>query len=334
METPEELVPDGVRLHGRFERRPTFVNPLGEYLGLARRLRRLRLKEWVGWTLIHPELSCSMILQDAHYLASSELYVRDAATGRLTQHARNLRGGSLRLSQRLYGTSPRVARRGYQLGYRFGRPDEIHAIDVEIAGTDSEPPVSVHLALDGARASAPLSVSQPLGRKAALYTHKAVFPAAGTLTVGDRAYAFDPERDLAILDEHRTFLPYRTRWVWGTFATLGPDGILGANVCQRPAVPDTPGESCLWLPAPYRCEGLDEVELTPGSDDPLSPWHVRSADGRLDVVFTPDGRKDVAHQLVIFDIDYWQLYGTYAGTVAGRRIDGVRGVLESMRARL
>ncbi|HVX54062.1 DUF2804 family protein [Nocardioides sp.] len=334
MQTPEELAPLGRRQYGRFDRRPIFVNPLEPYLGGTRRARRLRLKEWIGWTLMHPELSCSMILQDAHYLASSELYVRDAASGRLTQHARNLRGGSLHLPERLYPSQPSVDAKGYAIGYDFGPEGGRHTIEVDIAGTATELPVSVRLTLDGAHAGAPLSVSQPLGRKAAMYTHKAVFPAAGSVTVGDHTYTFDPARDLAILDEHKTFLPYRTRWLWGTFATVDADGIVGANFCRRPAVAGTPGESCLWLPAPYRCEGLDDVELAPESEDSLAPWRVRSADGRLDVVFTPDGRKDVKHQLVLFAIDYWQLYGTYAGIVGDRRVEGVRGVLESMKARL
>ena len=300
------LVEDGVRRWGLLGERPTYVNPLDEYLGATRRTRRLRLKEWLGWTLVHPELSSSMILQDAHYLASSELYVRDAASGRLTQHARNARGGSLRLPEMLDGSRPAIEAKGYRIAYSFGEASGTHTVSAEIAGTDTELPVRLHLTLDGSRASAPLSVSQPLGGRSAIYTHKRIYPVAGEMSVGDHTYVFEPGRDLAILDEHKSLLPYRTRWVWGTFATVASDGIVGANLGERDAEPGSQGESCAWLPGldgPV-CVGLDAPRFVPVSGDPMSAWRVATADGRVELEFRPEGRKDVKHQLVVFGIDY------------------------------
>jgi hypothetical protein len=92
-----------VRHEGRFATRPTDVNPLDAYAGPRRAWRRLRLKEWVGFTLMHPDVYASMIIQDAHYLASSEIYVHDRAAGALHQRAANARGGSPGLPARFYG---------------------------------------------------------------------------------------------------------------------------------------------------------------------------------------------------------------------------------------
>ncbi|MGG0717221.1 DUF2804 family protein [Robertmurraya massiliosenegalensis] len=142
----------------------------------------------------------------------------------------------------------------------------------------------------------------------------------------DRTYTFDPSRDIAILDEHRTILPYRTTWLWGTFATIIEDGVIGANFADRPIVEGTDEESCLWTPG--ACEPLADITFEPTSNDPLDPWIIKSADGRLDVTFTPEDRK------VLASIDYWQMVGTYTGTIAGIEIKDVRGVYESMRARL
>jgi hypothetical protein len=56
-------------------------------------------------------------------------------------------------------------------------------------------------------------------------------------------------------------------------------------------------------------------------------------------VFTPEGRKSVKRQLGVLAIDYFQMFGRYAGTV--RADDGtvivvndVHGVCESMDARM
>lgn len=333
----ETLVTRGHRATGLFDARPVRVNPLDALTGPRRLLQRLRLKEWVGWTFMHPELSASMILQDANYLASSEIYVRDAASGQLTQHATTCRGGSLALPEALYGSSPSIERPGYRIGYKLGPLGGTHRIEVDIAAKGDEPSIHASLELDGASASAPLSVSQPLRPRGEMYTHKLVFPVAGTLSVGDRTYVFDATRDLVILDEHKTFLPYRTHWLWGTFATNAPDGIVGANFCERPDTPGTPGESCLWLPGDSgepTLVPLEQVAFVAESEAPLAHWHGFSSDGVLDVTFTPDGRKDVKHQLGVVAIDYWQLYGTWSGTVGGRTVQSIRGVMEKMDARL
>lgn len=328
--TLERLVVDGKRLYGRFEARPHDVDPLDEPSKLPRSLRRFRLKEWVGFTLFHPEISSSMILQEAHYLASSEIYVRDQKG--MVEHSRNVKGGSLKLPHVLFPSNPSIAVSGYRIAYDWAeQPTGRHRISVSVDATADQEAITMELELNGANASAPLSVSSPLPG-GSMYTHKVAYSASGTVTVGDRTYTFDPTRDLAVLDEHRTILPYRTNWLWGTFAGMTPDGVIGANFAERPIVPGTDEESALWTPG--ACEPLADITFKQETSDPLSPWKITSADGRLDVTFTPEDRKGVKHQLVVASIDYWQLVGTYTGTVAGYEVKDVRGVCESMCARL
>jgi hypothetical protein len=62
---PLSLVTEGTRAFGRFDARPTVVNPLDEFVELEQRLRRFRLKEWIGFTLVHPDLYSSLVIQDA-----------------------------------------------------------------------------------------------------------------------------------------------------------------------------------------------------------------------------------------------------------------------------
>jgi hypothetical protein len=332
----DRLVVAGIRRYGRLPARPTVVDPLAEYQGLARARRRLRLKEWVGFTLLHPEVYSSLILQDAHYLASSEIYVYDRTATVLHQHAANARGGSLNLPHNLMDNSCAIDRPGYHVAYDFSEHTGRHHIKVDVAATGEAPAITADLTLDATAASAPLSVSSrlPGGQ---MYTHKALYPVSGTLQFGDTSVVFSPERDLAVLDEHRSLLPYRTRWVWGTFAMPTEDGAVGANFVNRPEIIGQPEESCLWTPG--TCEALADVRFHKQGGDSTAPWLITSADGRLDVVFTPEGRKTVRHRLGVVAIDYFQMFGRYAGTL--RAEDGsvivvkdVHGVCESMDARM
>ncbi len=324
------------RTYGRLSSRPRVVNPLDEFAGLEQRLRWLRLKEWIGFTLIHPELYSSMVIQDAHYLASSEIYTYDIRAGQLHQYASTALGGSLQMPLELFGSECSYARPGHEIEYEFGAERGTHAIRFEAAATERAPALAGELTLDGGAASPALSVSSQLPG-GAMYTHKRLYPALGAIRVGSTEFVFDPSRDLAIIDEHKSFLPYRTRWLWGTFARIALEGgPVGANFISRPELRGQPEESCIWTPS--AAEPLADISFAPASADPLSPWHIWSADGRLDVTFEPDGRKDVKHQLVLAAIDYFQLFGRYTGTVRGAdrtySLRDAHGVCESMVARL
>jgi hypothetical protein len=335
MPDPDSLVDGRVRQYGRLAARPANVNPLDEFTGLARALRRLRLKEWIGFTLVHPDWYSSFIMQDAQYLASSEIYAYDRRTGQLHQHAANGRGGSLAMPARLAGSRCSFQRQGYRLEYDFAAAAGRHTIRLDIAATPAAPALQGELELDDGHGSLPLSVSSrlPGGR---MYTHKAIFPAEGALRVGEQKIVFDGTRDLAIIDEHKSLLAYRTTWLWGTFALHAADGVVGANFADRPEVAGQEQESCLWTPG--TCEPLADVEFQRQARGATAPWHIFSRDGRLDVTFEPEGRKQVPHLLGVFAIDYFQLFGRYRGTLHGadrsRQIEEAHGVCESMRARL
>ena len=354
-----KLVEDGRRLFGRFARTPIanlgderrhaswrdvptpawLAGLVGGPLALfadeypVRAYQWFRTKEWVGFTLTHPELFGSMIIQDAKYLASSELYVYDRGSAELVQHAANRMGGSLRLPADLLHSACAFDAPGYRLGYAFDADEVVVAIDID--ETPSTPGVHGRLDLDVRRASAPLAVSARLPG-GSLYTNKIVYPASGVITCGDRRYLFDPDRDFATLDEHKSHLPYRTSWTWGTFAMNVSDGIVGANFATRPSVPGQEEESCVWAPA--AAEPLSDVTFTPLRDGDDAPWQIRSADGRLDVVFTPEGSKRVDQNLVVARIDYVQRFGRYDGTLTAAGVaypvQGVHGVCERMDARL
>jgi hypothetical protein len=241
------------------------------------------------------------------------------------------------MPERLRGSHPVFGRPGYLLEYMFADDGKTARIRADIFASDRAPEFRADLTLyidspDTSRASAPLSVSSRLpGGK--LYTHKALFPVSGIYTLGDTSVLFDPARDLAILDEHRSFFPYRTDWLWGTLGWQADGAPLGANFAFRPGVAGQEEESCIWTPT--ACEPLSDVTFTQGE----AFWTVTSAAGRLDLAFTPEDRKDVKVQFGVVALDYYQLFGFYTGTLrsldgTAYPVDAVHGVCESFRARL
>jgi hypothetical protein len=323
----QALVLDGERSYGRLPERPLQLNPLDQWSGGLRRLKRMRLKEWIYFTLLHPDLFTAMAIQDANYVSSSEIYACLRSDNRVHEHARNGLGGTLHMPERLYPSRCRFAARNYELLYEFGPAEGEHRIEIAIAAARHGAALRASLVLYGDRASAPLSVSSRIPG-GAIFTHKRAFPVSGTYAVGDMTVRFDPDRDLALIDEHKSFLPYRTRWTWGTFATVADGTILGANLIERPELAGADQEGGVWIDAGI--EPLDDITFTDAGDH----WQVRSADASAELIFTPAGAKQVNHQLLVAAIDYRQIFGTYSGTLRGRGVDNVRGVVETMNARL
>lgn len=262
---------------------------------------------------------------------------RDRKTGVLVENSARFPGATLGLPDDLWhGGRCRVATRRYLLCYDFDIDSGTITVRIDCAADQRGPAITGALTLYVEGAAPPLSLSAKLTSSIDYYTFKQPFPVGGTLTVGDRTYAFERARDFAILDEHRSQFPYSTLWTWGTFAVAMTGGVVGSNFAQRQELSDDDDESSNWVPG--AAEPLAGVQFDVASDDPLSTVRIRDRDGRLDVLFTPAGRKAVKANLVVAAIDYWQLAGTYRGAVtslAGESysFDDVPGILERMKTR-
>ena len=258
----DRLVVAGTRRYGRLPTRPAVVDPLAEYHGLARARRRLRLKEWVGFTLLHPEVHSSLILQDAHYLASSEIYVYDRAAAVLHQHSATARGGSLNLPHNLMDNSCAIDRRGYRIAYDFSLQTGRHHIKIEIAATGEAPAIVADLTLNAPR-RARIVGEFAAARRADVHAQgdlSGVRDAQVSATRGRlrprtrprdtrRAPVAAPVPDAVGLGDVRTCRPSRRA---GRGELRQPAGSAGQ-----------PEESCLWTPGasgmPGSCEALTDV---------------------------------------------------------------------------
>lgn len=328
------LVTGGVRQYGLWRVRPAEVNPLDEYSGVRRAARSTRLKEWVGFLVTHPDLWMSMIVQDAKVLTSSEVILFDPSAS--TLHHRNAvaPGRAARLPREFFGHRSGLTRQSFDVGYVFGNEGR-HRIEIDVAASSSGPAIRAELELGDLDDFRPLAVSGEL-IGGSMFTYKTAYRVGGTVEVGGRRFDFDPTRDVAILDEHRSWFPYRTEWTWGTFAARSDGDVVGANLARHRAPAGAVGESCLW--APGQLVTLPSAELIREGDEDLAPWRMTAPDGAVDLRFEPVHRHPVRHRLGVFEVDYSMWYGRYSGsiTVADRRyeVDRAHGVCEHMRGRM
>lgn len=337
--TPPALVENG-HIHCGFFTEPfRKVNLMdARNLGgpLARPVRWLRLKEWNGFGITHPELFGGIIIQNAKYAASGTVYLYDRSRKRqfdwlvIDSPIHATLPESLWKSQSLCGGGTRRMRFTHDLGaFR-------HHIHVAIAKSGKNPDLLVDLTLhQDWRRTEPLVVSLPIAPDHHTYTHKSPLHLEGIILIGNVEYRFDPRRDLANLDEQKTFYPYRSAWKWGGFTAWSTEGReIMANFVNQMTPHDEQGEDAMWVDG--RLMLLPQPSFTPLPAP--GAFRLEDRSGRVRLTFTPDGAKAEKRNFGLISMDYQQAYGRYEGELIDdqgtrHRIADAYGPLEQMRAR-
>lgn len=165
-------------------------------------------------------------------------------------------------------------------------------------------------------------------------------PARGQLTVrkDDRTIEFDLAGGLGGFDYTNGFLPRHTAWRWAFLTSYLPDGrSIGVNLVSGfSGLQGRADENVCWLAGmPHRLD--PEAAITFDKSDPDRPWTVRTADGAVDLVFTPLATHRESLNLGAIRSSFIQPTGHFTGTVrvAGEEItiDAVPGVVEEQDVR-
>ena len=289
--------------------------------------RRLVEKRWVYVLVPTREVMLAMALVDAGYLSSGFCAVLDRGSGKLLfdsspvlpplcARVSDVPGDGL--SARLAG--PRIKARIERSGGR---------ILVEARWMSA----AVDVVLDARKAPPPLSVCSRIDTGRFNFTQKlTAVPAEGEIRAGNARFAV--QGDLAGMDFTHGFPARETRWRWA----FGSGKAMGRTVAFNLSEGFLPGspESAVWVDGPP-C-GAGPVHFEGDFSDRDAPWHIRSADGGLDLVFTPEGRRAQNIDLKLVASRYVQPFGTFRGHVtaaSGERIgiEGVPGVTEEHSAR-
>jgi len=158
-------------------------------------------------------------------------------------------------------------------------------------------------------------------------THKSPgFATAGHVAIGARR--FELEGANGALDHTSGLLARDTRWRWASAsgADVALNLIEGFN---------GPIENVLWLDGAIVPVGA--VRFDYAARDPLAPWRITSADGRLELAFEPEGARRQDKDLVLAKSWYVQPIGVFRGRLrqdngATRELGPLIGVTEDHRA--
>lgn len=339
LETPNALVEAG-RIHCGFFRRPfRTVNLLDAHQPgpvLGRAFRRLRLKEWVGFGINHPQLFGGILIQNSGYAASGVFYLYHRDTQAHSEWLIVDWPAHVKLPETLWKGGCRCGADKRHITFTHDLEHFQHRIEAVMPARGGNPALRAELTLhQDWREIDPLVVSLPIPPHHHTYTHKSPVRIEGCITVGDREYIFDPERDWGNLDEQKTYYPYRSRWHWGCFVGRSMEGHdVMLNLVDQMTEKGAPAEDALWVdghlhllqPAAFIAGGADGV------------FNLVDKASQIDLHFTAEGAKKEKRNYLAVAMDYKQYYGCYQGCVTDNEgrvhtIQNLFGALEQMRAR-
>lgn len=279
---------------------------------------RLRLKRWQHFFCILPDLSLGLAVVHAGYLRTSWCAVVEdpRGAGRFFEHGRKSPWGDLRVAPHLLDGHTGCRFPGYEVRIHNHLEARVHQIQVEIAASQGRPAVVARLQAHHDPATlTPLEVAMPVAPGRVMYSHKVALPLEGWVRVGEKTWEAPLERSFAILDVHKAHYPRHTWWRWATFAGRDDAGrLLAMNLtCNVNTRDGEINENALWVDGRIQHLGPARFAFDPARV--LDPWHIQTACGSVDLVFTPRGERceDVNGGLV--RSFFHQPWGTFRGTV-------------------
>ena len=305
----------------------------GAYRGYAQRVswagltqrrdplwRALHTKTWHYASVATAECVVAIAVIDVGIAASAFVYVFDRRTRRMltNQSFTSLPSAATFSPFAGIGASSRFRTRNARLAIeRSGDTWRVNA------HAQHEGDIEMVAELDVSSAPAPLCAIAPIEGGIANCTHKTVGLAAlGFARVGKTR--FDLAGGHGALDHTHGLLARNTKWRWASASSAD----LSLNLVEDF---NGPIENVVWIGDTLLPVGPVTFHYDPAATQ--RPWRITSANGMLDLVFTPEGERREDKNLLVAKSWYVQPIGTFAGTLrpADRpaiEVHGLVGVTE------
>jgi hypothetical protein len=315
---PDAIVVNGAPAHGRYQGRIARIDwsPLQPRPGWL--WRRLHHKRWHYVGLGDDAVFIGVAIVDVGWACSAFAYLFDRQSRTLLADwsQDGLPGLQAHVGDApLQGADAWFSGPSARLSLRHEAGDRLR---LQVATRT----LTIDAELDLSAMPPPLLAIGPIAGGLAHATQKTTaLPVQGWAAAGGRRFPLDTA--WAAVDASNGLLARDTAWRWAS----AHRGDVGFNLQQGYFGNQ---ENVLWLDGQPTALGAAHFDFDPAQ--PLSPWRVRTDDGLLDLVFTPEGARAADKHLGFAASRYIQPVGCFSGTVNGRAVTDLLGVTEDHRS--
>lgn len=293
--------------------------------------KKLRFNQFQFVGLMCPEVICGIAIVDLKLVSNAFVYLYDFESGKLREKSLlQPLGISTQIGLRPDSNEALFQQGNSKLKFSTG-PDGVTQINVNIGKN-----VNIQAVIAAEKGFSPLRICSRAGYDGWVYTQKSAgLRASGTISWDGLKVELEPESAFGCSDWTAGFMRRDTFWNWASFS--GQDGkgrMLGLNLAA--GVNETGvTENGIWVN--NRFQKLDLAIFEFDRQDAEKEWKVFTSDGRVDLIFKPEGRRQEKINAIVVASNFKQMFGKFYGTVkCGRetlKVDAVPGFVEDHYAR-
>jgi len=277
----------------------------------------MRLKEWDYYLVMCDGFALALTVADNSYMGLDSISLLDFREGwevtKSPMRAFPLGRTGLPVTSKEGETAS--AGHGYALAFRVreGRRELFAHMDAFL----EDKPLDAHILLEREPEES-MVICTPFDKPGHFYYNQKIncMRSAGTVTVGERTWSFDPADSFGTLDWGRGVWTYHNTWYWGSASSL-VDGVpFGFNIGYGFGNTSAATENMLFYAG--KAHKLSQVQFNipqkGGKDDFLSPWTFTSDDGRFQMDFVPILDRASCTDVKLIKSDQHQVFGRFTGT--------------------
>ena len=279
----------------------------------------LRIKEWDYYCIIDGDVVLALTIADNSYMSMDSVSLLNLKTG--FQHTWSAMG-VMSLGKRGFpATSEKgdiaVEKPAYAL--RFENDGQKRVLTVRVDNFVEDKPLTARMALTDAPEDSMVIATPFPEKKTAFYYNQKIncLRAEGDIHFDGEIFPFHKETATAVLDWGRGVWTYANTWYWGSASGYVNGVPFGMNLGYGFGDTSAASENMLFYNG--KAHKLDQIDFGipqthDGRDAFMSPWHITSNDGRLDLIFTPIMDRASRTNALIIESDQHQVFGAFTGT--------------------
>jgi len=286
------------------------LNPLGKVL--PRKLNDLRLKEWQAFQYSDDNWFMCLAVYNTKTLGTAIIMAFNKQEQRMYRYEHKAPFWKLKVPSGLTHSHCYYHHKNLSLDFHNDLTHNKISIRFSAKNFKGCPDLSGNLIAHAV--TEPIVIVQPFGHNRPLYSHKALMPTEGSITVNRCETFVEPSKACTIVDDHKGFYPLEMKYDWVTALGFSRNGLLqGFNLTDNQIQnPEKYNENCLWLDG--KMHPLPPVRIV-RPNGVHKPWFIKDKYGQVDIQFTPLADVPVKINVGVSLIDYHGPTGQFSGYI-------------------
>ncbi len=280
---------------------------------------KLRIKEWDYYLIYNDDYALALTIDDNGYMSllSASLLDFKESFEQTTSPIGAFPMGKLNLpSSSAEGISEHKIGKA-QL--RFETKNGVRRLFCSMENFKDKKPLHAEVTLTGEPEDSMVIATPFAEKKTAFYYNQKIIGmrAEGKVSFDGRDYIFTPDNSFGLLDWGRGVWTYKNTWYWGAAQGLVNGEVFGFNIGYGFGDTSAASENIIFYKG--KAHKIDRLTFgipqKNGKDDFLSPWKIRSNDGRFSLDFLPIMDRASDTNALLIRSDQHQVFGRFSGEV-------------------